>query len=87
MHSSNGVDFAAQSQHGLLSVSYQTRSWLVLEGTANNLDLLSLDLLRIVQLEFDVLDDEGPDFVTEAVGVEMALYIHISIANLKSTAW
>ena len=38
-------------------------------------DLYSVGMhgLRTVQLEVDILDDEGPNFVTEAVGIEMAL--------------
>ena len=29
--------------------------------------------MGVIHLEVDVFDDEGPDFVAEAVGVEMAL--------------
>lgn len=32
-----------------------------------------MDLVRVVKLEVDVLDDEGPDVVAEAVRVEVAL--------------
>lgn len=46
---------------------------LLLALAGNNLDSLSLDVVRVVQLELDVLDNEGPDLVAEAVGVEMSL--------------
>jgi hypothetical protein len=29
--------------------------------------------VRVVELEVDVLDYEGPDFVTESIGIEVAL--------------
>ena len=50
---------------------------LVLGLTADNLDLINFNLLRIVELELDVFDDEGPHFVAEAVGVEMSLRRHV----------
>lgn len=40
---------------------------------AHDLDLISRERLRVVHLERDVLDDEGPDVVAEAVGVEVTL--------------
>ena len=40
---------------------------------AHDLDLLGLDGLVVVQLEVDVLDQERPHIVTEAVRVEVAL--------------
>lgn len=50
------------------------RSWsLLLALTCDDLDPLSLDVVGIVQLELDVLDDEGPDFVAETVGVKVSL--------------
>lgn len=33
-----------------------------------------MDLVCVVELEVDILDDEGPDVVAEAVGVEVALH-------------
>ena len=42
--------------------------------TADNLDAVGVDLVRVVELEVDVLDNEGPDVVTEAVGIEVALH-------------
>lgn len=33
-----------------------------------------MDLVRVVELEVDVLDNEGPDVVAEAVGIEVALH-------------
>lgn len=32
-----------------------------------------MDLVRIVEFEIDVLDDECPDVVAEAVGIEVTL--------------
>ena len=40
---------------------------------AHDLDLIRHDIILIVQLEVDILDKERPDFVAEAVGIEMAL--------------
>ena len=39
----------------------------------NDLNLIRLNRRRILKLERDVLDQEGPDFVAEAVGIEMTL--------------
>ena len=46
---------------------------LLLALAGDDLDSLGLNIVRVVQLEFDVLDNEGPDLVAEAVGVEMSL--------------
>jgi len=46
---------------------------LLLALARNNLYSLGLDVVRVVQLEFDVLDDESPDIVAEAVSVKMSL--------------
>ena len=46
---------------------------LLLALAGDDLDSLSLDIVRVIQLELDVLDNEGPDLVAEAVGVEMSL--------------
>lgn len=46
---------------------------LLLALAGDDLDSLGLDVVRVVQLELDVLDNEGPDLVAEAVGVEMSL--------------
>lgn len=40
---------------------------------ADNLDLLGLDGVLVVKFEVDILDQERPDFVAEAVGVQMTL--------------
>jgi hypothetical protein len=40
---------------------------------ADNLDTVGMDLVRVVELEVDVFDNEGPDVVTETVGIEVAL--------------
>jgi len=41
--------------------------------TADNLDLGCLDLLRVVELELDILEYKGPDFIAEPVRVQMTL--------------
>ena len=49
----------------------------LLRVTADNLDLIRLDLLAVVvQLEGDVFDEESPNFVAESVGIEASLYQH-----------
>ncbi len=40
----------------------------------------------IVELEVNVLDDEGPHFVTEAVGIEVALCIPLAYYDLEDFA-
>ena len=40
---------------------------------AHNLNLLRGDVVLIVQLEVDILDEERPDFVAEAVRIQMTL--------------
>ena len=45
----------------------------LLGQTSDDFDLLGVELVLVVHLEVDVLDQEGPDFVAEAVGVEVAL--------------
>ncbi len=44
-----------------------------LRVAADNLDLLGLDRVLVVKFEVDILDQERPDFVAEAVGVQMTL--------------
>jgi len=39
----------------------------------HDLDFISVDKLSILQLESNVFDKEGPDFVTESICVEMSL--------------
>lgn len=58
------------------------RSWrLLLALACDNLDLLCFDVVRVVKLEFDILDNERPDLVTEAVGVEVSLKKPISTCH------
>lgn len=40
---------------------------------ANNLDSIGLDRVLIVKFEVHILDQEGPDFIAEAVGVQVTL--------------
>jgi hypothetical protein len=44
-----------------------------LRVTADDLDAVRMNLMRIVQLKVDVLDDKGPYIVAKAVGVEVSL--------------
>lgn len=57
----------------------------LLRIAAHNLDLLRRDIVLIVELEVDVFDKERPDFVAEAVGIQMTLFFcnepPISLAN------
>ena len=41
--------------------------------TAHDFDPFRLDIALIIQPKIDVLDQEGPDFVTESISIEMAL--------------
>jgi hypothetical protein len=43
--------------------------------TGDNLDAFRVDSASVVEFEVDILDNEGPDIVAEAVGVEMALQL------------
>jgi hypothetical protein len=43
--------------------------------TGDNLDAFGVDSASVVELKVDILDNEGPDIVAEAVGVEMALQL------------
>ena len=40
---------------------------------ANNLDFLGLDRVLVVKFEVHILDQERPDFVAEAVSVQVTL--------------
>jgi len=44
-----------------------------LRVTANDLDSVGVNRVRIIQLKVDILDDEGPNVVTESVGIEVSL--------------
>ena len=44
-----------------------------LRVAADNLDPIGVDRVGIVQLEVDIFDDERPNIVTEAVGIEVPL--------------
>ena len=46
----------------------------LLRIAAHNLNLLRRDVVLVVQLEVDVLDEERPDFVAEAVRIQMTLF-------------
>ena len=55
----------------------------------DDLDFVSMDGALIVELEVDILNDEGPDVVAEAVGVEMALFNKLALdcASFLDTRW
>ena len=40
---------------------------------AHDLDLLRCDIVLIVELEVDIFDEKRPDFVAEAVSIQVAL--------------
>lgn len=40
---------------------------------ADDLDAVGVDLMGVIQLEVNILDNEGPDVVAEAVCVKMSL--------------
>lgn len=39
-----------------------------------DLDAIGLEIDSVIELEIDIFDNEGPDFVAEAVGIEMTLW-------------
>jgi hypothetical protein len=44
-----------------------------LRVTADNLDPVGVDLVRVVELKVDVFDYECPDIIAETVGIEVTL--------------
>lgn len=44
---------------------------------ADDSDLLNLDRRRVVELELDILENEGPNVVTETVGIKMTLQLEL----------
>lgn len=46
---------------------------LLLALAGNDLNPLCLNSVGVIKLELNILDNEGPDFVAETVGVEMSL--------------
>ncbi len=58
----------------------------LLRITAHNLDLLRRHGILVIQLKVDVLDQERPNFVAEAVSVKMALR-QSAIAPLPGTSF
>ena len=51
---------------------------------AHNFDLLCLHIGLIIQLEVDILDEESPDFIAEAICVQMALHSSMSAIDVTS---
>ena len=54
----------------------------LLRIAAHDLDLLSRDIVLIVKLKIDIFDEKGPDFVAEAVGIQMTLFMTSSLAMI-----
>lgn len=54
-----------------------TRSGLCLSRSlciaAHNFDLVSLDSVLVFEFKADIFYEKGPNFITEAIGVQMAL--------------
>lgn len=68
--------FAVKTRANKVTQQYASnplRFTRTLRVTTHNLDSVRVYRVRIVQLEVDVFDDEGPYFVAEAVSVEMSL--------------
>lgn len=58
-----------------------------LRVAAHNLDTVGVDLAVVVELEVDVLDDESPDVVAEAVCIKMSLSKLSVYAGVKGSSW
>lgn len=54
---------------------------LLLALASDNLNLLCFDVVRVIKLELDILDNERPDFITEAIGVEVSLKKPVSTCH------
>lgn len=67
-------------QFDIRSPSPLRRRSILLRTTTHDLDFVRMDT-RIVHLKRHVLDQKGPYFIAEAVGVEMSLY-HLSSVPL-----
>lgn len=50
---------------------------------ADNSDLLNLDRRRVVELELDILENEGPNVVTETVGIKMTLRLELVLRRSR----
>lgn len=50
---------------------------------ADDSDLLNLDRRRVVELELDILENEGPNVVTEAVGIKMTLQLELVLRRSR----
>ena len=68
------------SLHSLSSSSLSR----LLRVAAHDFDLLCCNGIATVQLEIDILDEESPDIVAEAVGIQVALYRHIGMSAILS---
>ena len=50
---------------------------------ADDSDLLNLDRRRVVELELDILENEGPNIVTETVGIKMTLQLELVLRIIR----
>lgn len=50
---------------------------------ADDSDLLNLDRRRVVELELDILENEGPNIVTETVGIKMTLQLELVLRRSR----
>ena len=50
---------------------------------ADDSDLLNLDRRRVVELELDILENEGPNVVTETVGIKMTLRLELVLRRSR----
>lgn len=50
---------------------------------ADDSDLLNLDRRRVVELELDILENEGPNVVTETVGIKMTLQLELVLRRSR----
>ena len=69
-------------QSCLSNITFSLSLFLALAG--NDLNPLCLNRVGIIELELDVLDDERPDFVAEAVCVEVSLRSRVSTIRAPS---
>jgi hypothetical protein len=67
MHEAQG--YRLVSRHPIILPSLS----LLLALAGNDLDPLRLNSVGIIKLELNILDNERPDFVAKAVGVEVSL--------------
>jgi len=58
----------------------------LLRIAAHDLDLLGLDVTLIVELEVHILNKERPNFIAEAIGIQMTLHGLLSATSPQPDA-